>query len=164
MTNLSPKIEIITHFDELINNVDIDCETSIQKYKEKQVLSQLYSKDDNEKYWKKVRFKLGFTSESFHNNEETSVIEYLKHVRKKAIKELRQTQKDSLDYYKLNYLRLESKLADVKDKEELRSILFADKFHFQVRFNQSNKRLWIFDIFTFITDFYLPEADIELLE
>ena len=153
MANLSPKIEIITHFDELINNVDIDCETSIQKYKEKQVLSQLYSKDDNEKYWKKVRFKLGFTSESFHNNEETSanseetsanseetsanneetsvnneetsanseetsfnseetsanseetsVIEYLKHVRKKAIKELKQTQTDSLDYYKLNYL------------------------------------------------------------
>ena len=35
MDNLSsPKIEIINHFDNLINRVDIDIEKSIEKYKD----------------------------------------------------------------------------------------------------------------------------------
>ena len=35
MANLSAKIEIINHFDELINRIDIDIEESIEKYKDK---------------------------------------------------------------------------------------------------------------------------------
>ena len=41
MNSLSPKIEIINHFDNLINRVVVDIEESIGKFSEKQVLSQL---------------------------------------------------------------------------------------------------------------------------
>lgn len=167
MTHFSPKVEILAHFGDLIHKVDIDFDTSIQKYKEEQVLGQVYNKDDNNTYWKKVRFKLVFTSESLQKNdinEETNVIKYLKEVRMNAIEELRKVQDASLEYYKLNSSSLRGELTTVKNIEELRSKLFADKFHFQVRFSQMEKRLWIFDIFTFITDFYLPQTDIELLE
>ena len=37
----SPKIEIMNHFDNLINRVDIDIEEAVGKYNEEQVLSQL---------------------------------------------------------------------------------------------------------------------------
>ena len=39
MTSLSPMIEIIKYFDDLINRIDID--QSIEKYKENQILGEL---------------------------------------------------------------------------------------------------------------------------
>ena len=38
---ISPKTEIINHYDNLINRVDIDNEESILKYNEEQVLGDL---------------------------------------------------------------------------------------------------------------------------
>ena len=35
MAKLSPKIEIINHFDNLIHRIDINIDQSIEKYKEK---------------------------------------------------------------------------------------------------------------------------------
>ena len=37
----SPKIEIINHFDNLISQVDIDIEESLEKYKQDQVFGEL---------------------------------------------------------------------------------------------------------------------------
>jgi CRISPR/Cas system Type II protein with McrA/HNH and RuvC-like nuclease domain len=41
MTKLSPKIEIINHFDNLINRVDIDIESSLEKFNDQQLLNEL---------------------------------------------------------------------------------------------------------------------------
>ena len=41
MTNVSPKIEIINHFDKLINRIDIDIEDSLEKYDDKRILGEL---------------------------------------------------------------------------------------------------------------------------
>ena len=41
MANLSPKIEIINHFDNLIHQIDINIDQTIEKYKEDQVLGEL---------------------------------------------------------------------------------------------------------------------------
>ena len=38
---LSPKKEIIDHFDSLINRVDIDIDQCLQKYNQEQILSKL---------------------------------------------------------------------------------------------------------------------------
>lgn len=41
MTSLSPKIEIIYHFDKLIHKVDIDIEDTLEKYNENQYIGEL---------------------------------------------------------------------------------------------------------------------------
>ena len=47
MENFSPKIEIINHFDDLINRVDIDIEESLEKCNDQQLLSELHSSSEN---------------------------------------------------------------------------------------------------------------------
>ena len=41
MARFSPKIEIINHFDNLINRVDIDIDICLEKYNNKQILGEL---------------------------------------------------------------------------------------------------------------------------
>ena len=47
MERLSPKIEIINHFDDLINKIDIDIDSSIEKFNDKNLLSEIFN---NSKY------------------------------------------------------------------------------------------------------------------
>jgi DNA repair ATPase RecN len=81
--------------------------------------------------------------------ESTKVTDYLKQVRMKTIEELKKAQDDTLQYYSLNSARFKSELTNI---EELRSELFADKFYFQVQLKQSKKRIWAFNVFTFVTE------------
>ena len=180
MSSLSPKVEIINHFDKLINKVDIDIEESIEKYNDKQVLGELLNrtKEDKMKHWEKHKlniFKLEFhaTSDSRKDNEyqrddlwseSAKVIDYLTGVRMKTVEELRKAQEESMENYKLHSSRLKRELTDVKNIDELKSILFADKFYFQVHFTQPENRLWTFNIFTIVTDFYMSPSDINSLE
>ena len=73
-------------------------------------------------------------------------------------------QEETLEYYKLNSERFKSELINEKKIEELKSELFAKKFYFQVNFNQSDNRFWLFNVFTFVTDFYLSQTYIDSLE
>jgi hypothetical protein len=82
----------------------------------------------------------------------------------RTIEELRKAQEDTLEYFKLNLSRFKSELIKEKSVEELRSDLFADKFYFQVHLDQSTITLCPFNIFTFVTDFYLSSSDIDSLE
>ena len=112
MARLSPKVEIINHFDNLINRVDIDIEQSIEKYKEDKLLGQL-------EYFRIIERELLNTYELYNfvyfnslqtNNEQfnksikwsesTKVIEYLSQVRMTTIEQLRKAQEESLDYLK----------------------------------------------------------------
>ena len=83
----------------------------------------------------------------------------------RTIEKLRKEQEKALEYYKLNSSLFKSEEKTDENKiEELRSkLLFGEKFYFQVRYKRE-KKPWIFNLFTFATDFYMSQSDINLLE
>ena len=171
MVRFSPKIEIINHFDELINQVDIDIEESLKKYNENQLLGEIEFKERKVDFGRNFSFDIEFSvlcksqeeSQANQWSESTKVVDYLNQVRMRTIEELRNQQKESVENSsQFNHLREE--ITDEKKKEELRSQLFADKFYFQVKYRQLNNKLWYFNIFTFVTDFYISQEDINILE
>ena len=177
MTSFSPKIEIINHFDKLINKVDIEFEESLENYNEKQYIGELnyikkIDKVDKIGYWQRCKFYIVF--DDIHKSkqhkeldlwpESTKAIDYLKQVRMNSIEELRKAQEDTLDFYKLNSSRFKSQLTNYTNIDQLKSELFAEKFYFQVHFAQSKIKLSPFSLFTFVTDFYMSPSDIDSLE
>ena len=172
MTGFSPKIEIITHFDNLINRVDIDIDECLKKYNDEQVINQLLSSQTNG-FREYIEFYVRLhknTDLSKHTEdhvwpESTKITDYLNQVRMRTIQELRKAQEDALEFYKLNIPRFKSDQSNNKKNiDELRSELFAEKFYFQVYLKQSEKRLWAFNLFTFVTDFYMSSSHIDSLE
>ena len=148
MERFSPKIEIINHFDKLINRVDIDFEESLEKYNTQQVIGKLEISDWEQAlfYMQPCNFDIDFVKTVGDTSsrqqavelwsESTKVIDYLKQIQISSIQELRKAQEDSLEYYKLNSSRIKSEL-NLENKEQLKSQLFADKFYFQVYFTQT---------------------------
>ena len=170
MNRISPKIEIINHFDNLINRVDIDIELSLEKYQNEQILSVilLSSETDRKKYEKeyenlKVEFheKIDFSKSQTVDlwPESTKVADYLNQVRMRTIAELRNAQKERLEYYKLNSWHFEREQIEI---DQLKSQLFAENFYFEVHFTK--KTLLTFSLFTFACDFYVSPSDINTLE
>ena len=180
MNILSPKIEIINHFDKLINQVDIDIEKCLERYKEEQVLSQL------DCFGMRKRSENNFSLICFDPikpsqkdiqyqtvdewPESTKVVDYLNQIRKRTIDELTKAQKDTLEYYKLNSMQFKSndnQLIEEKKMDEIRIEMFKEKFYFQVLYKTKYPKFvdpWIFNLFTFITNFYMSSIDITLLE
>ena len=179
MTNkiemLSPKKEIIDHFDSLINRVDIDIDESLEKYNQEQVLNKLNCFNiGNRKARGLMSINLKRTDSSWFADEDihyetvdewpesTKVVDYLNRIRMRTIEELRKAQEETLEYYKHN-----SSQFKLNSMEEIRSELFKDKFHFQVIYKPENTKytnIWIFNLFTFVTDFYISSTHINLLE
>ena len=176
MNRISPKIEIINHFDSLINRVDIDIEQSLEKYNQEQDLSQI-------DYSREIYIDLSF--QNFYMScyesrekvnryetvdewpESTKVVDYLNQIRNRTIEELTKAQKDTLEYYKLNssqFKSIDNQLIDENKMDEIRSEIFKDKFYFQVVYKPDYTYKWVFNIFTFVTDFYMSPDDISLLE
>ena len=173
MERFSPKIEIINHFDNLINKIDIDIDQCLEKYNYEQVLGELLiSTENNRMDFRKndEEFKIELFdtfNPSRHRSLDVwseSTIDYLKQIRIKTIEELKKAEEDTLEYYKLNSSRFKSELSKEKNIDELRSELFAESFYFQVHFKQSNKRCWALNVFTFRTDFYMSPSEIDSLE
>ena len=177
MTNFSPKIEIINHFDKLINRVDIEIEESLKKYDDNRIIGELkIIKWIDINYWKQYKFDIIFfdtidTSKQTNKHEtldlwpkSTKIIDYLKQVRMTSIEELRKAQEDTLENHKINSLRFKSEQTSDKNIDQLKSELFAEKFYFQVHFAQSKIKLSPFSLFTFVTDFYMSPSDIDSLE
>ena len=177
MSRFSPKIEIINHFDNLINRVDIDIDYCLEKYNDAKVLGELLNSENRRNfknhvdlYYVYVEFFQTTNSSNYQHQpldlwtESTKVIDYLKQVRMQTIDELRKAQDETLESYKLNYSRFKSDLPNEDNIDELRRELFAEKYYFQIHFTQSDKRCWAFNIFTFVTDFYLSPSHIDSLE
>ena len=176
MARTSPKIEIINHFDNLINRLDIDMELCLKKYKNEQILDEILLTSENdrmnyEEEYDDLNVDFHETIDLSKNNkyqtvdlwtESTKVIDYLHQVRMRTIEELRNAQKDSLEYYKLNSSHFKGEITEEKNIERLKSELFADKFYFQIHLTK--KSLWAFSLFTFDTDFYMPPSHINSLE
>ena len=172
----NPKIEIVNYYDELIHQVDIDIEEALKQYNEKQVLSELkcfeFEKRRSVEKISREFFSLYKSFRYYHEyqtvelwSESTKVVDYLNQIRMRTIEELRKAQEESLQYYKLNSTRIKSleEISDVNKIEELKSQLFAERFYFQVRIKGENKP-WVFNLFTFVSDFYMSPSDINILE
>ena len=180
MERISPKIEIINHFDNLINRIDIDIDNTLEKFDDKQLLSEMlqsFNKNRIRLYdyffiWcLEFELKLEFfetidsSKPKFDSCPESmKVVDYLKQIRMRTIEELRNAQEETLEYYKLNSERFKSEQTKEKNIEELKSELFAEKFYFQVNFKQPYYKLWPFNVFTFVSDFYLSQSYINSLE
>lgn len=179
MAIFSPKIEIINHFDKLINRVDIDIDDCLEKFNDQQVLSNLliissetdrsYFQDRYDESFRVEFYETTNSSKNLHQTLDsfpvsTNVIDFLKQVRMRTIEELKKAQEDALECYNLNSSLIKSELKCEKDIDQLKNQLFADKFFFQINFTQTGKTLWAFNLFTFVTDFYLSPSEIESLE
>ena len=171
----SPKIEIINHFDELINGVDVDIDECLQNYNENQVIGEnecfQFKKRNiyyNEIYWFDFSLLLKSSNDNIEETEDlwsesTKVVDYLKQIRMRTIEEFRKEQKDWVENTsKFNHLKVA--ISDEKQKDELKSQLFADKFYFQVKITKPEFKKWYFNLFTFVTDFYMSPCDITFLE
>ena len=164
MYRFSPKIEIINHFDNLINRVDIEIEKCFEKCKDDQLLSRC----------KRCARYLDFILESFKSpqsidtvdlwSESTKLVDYLNQVRMRTIEELRKEQNDALEYYKCNLSKFQEQLNNETKMEDLKSKLFGEKFYFQLLYKPSDEDNWIFNLFTICVDFYMTPNDINLLE
>jgi hypothetical protein len=178
----SPKIEIMNHFDNLINRVDIDIEEAVGKYSEEQVLSQLKCFEIEQRNLKSID---NFSLKCFESTESEKpiryqtvdqwpdsmkVIDYLNRIREKTISELRKAQEDTLSNYQLNSSRFKSnghQLNGEMNMDEMRSQVLNENFYYQVLYKPDNPKYaepWIFSLYTFISDFYMSPDDINLLE
>ena len=95
----------------------------------------------------------------------------LNQVRKRTIEELRRGQKENLECFKSNGAQIDLKNSQIEGDdliiEHIRSKLFDKKFYFQVNLKPSEQKgikAWIFQLFTFVADFYMSPSDIEILE
>ena len=132
MERFSSKIKIINYFDNLINRIDIDIDSSLEKYNDKHLLSQIVkSSEKNRLNFRDIsntnRFDVKFfdtfdsTNQNFNScPESTKVVEYLNQIRMKTIEELKKAQEETLEYYKINSERFKSEQTNEKNIEELR--------------------------------------------
>ena len=130
----------------MIKKLDIDIQLCLEKCKDDEILGKLlkdYETDRKNFRKEKDLFNVEFrtTIDSLEINmwtESINVADNLNQVRMKTIEELRKAHEERLEYYKLNS-------------------------------NQNNtynltQLLWHFNLFTFATDFYISQSDINLLE
>jgi hypothetical protein len=147
----------------LIQQIDIDIDESMSKYNENQIFREI-SCFQVENRTIKMKFLTEFYDDYKEEtldkwSESTKVVEYLKEIRMRIIGELRKEQKESVENSsRFNYLNSEL------TKEEKGSEIFAEKFYFQVRIKRPDLKSWVFDLFTFVTDFYISQSEIDLLE
>ena len=166
MAMISPKIEIINHFDSLVNRIDIDIDSCLEKFNHQLVkdLQQSYLYD---RVMAKIEslFAIKVYKDSLIKSQfwpETSkVIDYLKQIRMRTIEELKKEQQETLEKYNVNSGRFKSEINQGKSIEQLRKEIFDQKFYFQIQTKQS---IWAFNVFTIISDFYMSQSDIESLE
>ena len=187
------KIEIINHFDNLINQVDIDTEESLEKYNEEQVIGDLKC---YKSFKKKEEYKNLFEMSELPLNKSYEIelpwLKQEKKLEKMLLKDQTNENPDDLEFNKIyktvDLWSEETKVVDYLNQVRMRTIeelreaqkealenyksqsedskreLFPEKFYFQVRYTQTQPEEWIFKLFTFVTDFYIFPDDISFLE
>jgi hypothetical protein len=94
----------------------------------------------------------------------TRIRDYLNQVRSKAIEEANLARKANLASYELN--KDNQRLNQVRSIEEMRRVLFKDKFCFvlQIGYFNTESAINLSNIYTISTDFYLDQNKIKLLK
>ena len=167
MVEWSPKIEIINHFDNLINQLDIDIEESLEKYNDEQILGDIkcFQRDIPSTEYPRGLF-LYFNESSSKTNisediwpDSTKVTDYLRQIRTRTIDELRKAQEDTLEYYKSISSQINRYDQKISIRDEIKRQLFGEKFYFQLCHSTL-----IFGLYTIVTDFYMSPNDIDVLQ
>ena len=181
---MASKIEIIDHFDCLINRIDIDIEECLEKYNQEQVISKFKCFDVRQRSvkgqdtiylncWNSIWLSKRFLKKDIQNEtvdewaESIKVVDYLNRIRMRTIEELRKAQEEALEYYKQNLSQFKLNSHSDQSMDEIRSEVFKEKFHFQVLYKPQDAEYaepWIFNLYTFVTDFYMSSNHINLLE
>ena len=104
------------------------------------------------------------TNETNQTNETPNVIDHMRDIWKQTIQSFNNANVKCLEDYNNLSESKKLELRDLNCVKNLKSALFSQKFYFQVRLNQQNKRFSVFSLFTFVTDFYLSSEDIKILE
>lgn len=162
MEKFNSNIVIVNHFSNLIQQIDIEFEASLEKHKEDKLLRGFQVKD-GENFKDDPKFKIDYFDRfqsPIQYSESTKVVDYLSKLRMKAIEKLKNAQEEILEQYSLNSSNFNFNNSELTKEQKL-SQLFAEKFCFQVKLSKSK---WIFNLFTFFTDFFIPQSDIDLLE
>jgi hypothetical protein len=144
---ISPRMEIIDHYDSVINELDIYTEELLEKlaaevdevytsqYFEKQDLEIQFSPSEIGMYIND-RYSAKYNYERVENIPKAMTTkEYINKARAKAIEELITVRDENLKNYDANASRLRrdwSKMVDPEEREELRQELFGQKFCFGV--------------------------------
>jgi hypothetical protein len=118
---------------------------------QKRVYESLYNDEKDQPI---VKFKRG----------STRIRDYLNRVRSNAIKEANLARKENLASYELN--KDKHRFNRETSIEEMRRVLFKDKFCFLLQINYFNTRsaINLSNIYTILTDFYLDQNEIKLLK
>ena len=171
MERFSPKIEIIKYFDNLINRIDIDIDSSIEKFNDQKLLGEIKISKEKECFFREILTN-DFSVEFFDKidsskpnpdswPESMKVVDYLKQIRTKTIEDLKKAQEETIEYYKINSERFKSEQTHEKNIKEMKSELFAEKFYFQVNCKQPYFTFLPFNVFTFVTDFNMSKSYID---
>ena len=115
---------------------------------------RVYKSSYDEKDEPMVQFKAG----------STRICDYLNRVRSKAIEEANLARKENMASYELN--KDNQRLNQVRSIEEMRRVLFKDKFCFvlQIGYFNTESAINLSNIYTISTDFYLDQNEIKLLK
>lgn len=175
MANISPKIVVINHFDKLINKVDLEfdhCIGYFDRDEDFKTFEDLYYSDGFHKrfiYYENFSLSLSVPpsdkeEDLWPKSKSRKILDYLKQLRMETIEMLKKAQEEALENYKLNRSRFIN-LKEITDEEKMKSVLFAEKYYFQVDLSglSYNFNPWIFSLFTFVTDFYLSPTEIEII-
>ena len=161
MESSNQKLEVIQDYDKLINEVDMDINECLEKYNPCHVLGQINCfQVKNRDFKVNPCFKMNYfdSCKSSHENqnqwsESTKFVDYLTKIRSRTIEELKNAQEESLEKFILDDIEQEKNV-------EMKNETSANKFYYQIRITNQ----WIFNVYTFATDFYMTPSDITLLE
>jgi hypothetical protein len=186
---ISPRMEIIDHYDLVINELDIYTEVLLEKSLPG---NTIYVPQHFETKYINTRGLYKYTKDeySFYYEYEPTKVparlpieDFINGARKKAIVELETVRKETLDYYNANKSRFErdwAKMVDSNEREMFRQDVFGKKFCFGIeiaaterkystlKFDFRSNLLKIspnpsFKFCTVVADFYLSEGEIKRL-
>jgi hypothetical protein len=152
---LTPRLEIIEHFDSIINELDIYTEVILDELTKRKGDGDIYTPQ----YFDIIKQKITldkqyakYVNDQFSDDyvfervEEvpipTSLNNYVNSARAKSILTLKKARDDILDKYDANARRLKrdwSKMEDLGERERFRNELFGKQFSFCLEINASER-------------------------
>jgi hypothetical protein len=187
---ISPRMEIIDHYDLVINELDIYTEVLLEKslpgntiYVPQHFKAENIIKSDVLSKYTKDEYSFCYEYEQTKVPARLPIEDFINGARKKAIVELEKARKETLDYYNANKSRFErdwSKMIDSNERELFRQDVFGKKFCFgieiavtereystlKLEYKQNDPKITPHPTFKFCTvvaDFYLSESEIKQL-
>ena len=173
MTNKSQNYRqfIVDYFESLRSELDIYTADSLKIGEENETLDEKISLEKNRIDEIDSDCEYNYDNSDCQTIEPMAIItfsEYFNKTRDRVERELKQLEKETLEYYDKNSSRLiERKVDNEKlklddDDDELKSQLFANKFCFMLKLDDISSHT--FKLTTIIVDFYLSFKHIQYLK